>query len=274
MTGKKVFGVIAISLLAGLFTLSDARQEARSVYLQIDYLKVAPDDITDFLQMMEELWKPVHEERLQRGVITNWSMYEVLIHEPGASYNFVIIHTFDDFRNIYSSYSDDVITTVFPGEELNELKRNLRAGSETVNSELWQVEGEVTGEDVNIHTGAYITKNYMDSRGGTGEHTAMELDFWGPIHRVRLDTDILNSWAMYTLVKPGGDARNYTYSTIDYYGKLGDIEGSVGMDLARIAHPDKSDSELQDYFSRTGASRDVIKTELWRSILTVNPLAQ
>jgi len=130
--------------------------------------------------------------------------------------------------------------------------------------------GAALPEGAAAPAGKYITKNYMDSRGASGEHAAMELDFWKPIHYVRIDQDILNSWVMYTMVKPGGASIRYNYSTIDYYDRLSDIEGSVGMELARIAHPDLNDEELADFFTRTGESRTAYKTELWREVLAAD----
>jgi hypothetical protein len=136
--------------------------------------------------------------------------------------------------------------------------------------------GQSSGEPIKIRangqngalpSGNYITKNFMDTRGSNGEHFTLELDFWRPIHHVRIDRNILNSWAMYTLSKPGGSSRKYTYSTIDYYDRLSDIEGFDSRELAGIAHPDFSDQEISSWMNRTGPSRTAWKTELWRRVL-------
>jgi hypothetical protein len=123
-----------------------------------------------------------------------------------------------------------------------------------------------TGAAGVLPSGNYITKNFMDTRGSSGEHTTMELDFWRPIHHVRINRNILNSWAMYTLSKPGGSSRKYNYSTIDYYDRLSDIEGFNSTELAGIAHPDLNPQEISEWMSRTGPSRTAWKTELWRRV--------
>ena len=75
---------------------------------------------------------------------------------------------------------------------------------------------------------------------------------------------------MFTLVRPGGTFLNYTYSTIDFYDRLADIEGHVGMELARTAHPQLSNEELEEFFNRTGPARSVYKTELWKQVWSTN----
>lgn len=118
-----------------------------------------------------------------------------------------------------------------------------------------------------LPTGNYITKNFMDTRGSSGEHFTLELDFWRPIHHVRIERNILNSWAMYTLSKPGGASRKYNYSTIDYYDRMADVDGFDSRELAEIAHPDLSAQEISDWMNRTGPSRTAWKTELWRKVM-------
>ncbi|MGF1670789.1 MAG: hypothetical protein ACFCU6_10085, partial [Balneolaceae bacterium] len=91
------------------------------------------------------------------------------------------------------------------------------------------------------------------------------------LHEERIKRDILDSWGMYTLIYPTGDALNYTYSTIDYYENLNDLRIPAGLPLARIAHPDLSEEELSEYFTRTGESRNLYKTEIWKRIGFVGP---
>jgi len=118
--------------------------------------------------------------------------------------------------------------------------------------------------------GNYITINFFDARFGSGEHAELELEFWGRIHELRIERNILNSWALYSLLYPVGDAIYYTYSTIDYYDEPGDLTQHVGMELARIAHPNMNDEDLANYFNRTGEARSLYKTELWRLIDSVD----
>lgn len=264
---------IVIIVAAGLFPdQKSVANEENTVYLQIDYYSLEKGAGPEFKETKKELWKPVQEKRISRGDISGWSIYEALVTGISADYQFVAITIAEDFSSLYGAGDCELLTQVFSDKELDMVLKKMHRGYTVSHSEIWKMEGAALPEGSDGPTGNYITKNFMDARGASGEHETMELNFWKPIHYVRIDQDILNSWAMYTIVKPGGASSRYNYSTIDYYDRLADIEGSVGMELARIAHPDVTDDQLSDYFSRTGRSRTAYKTEMWRKVISTTDI--
>ncbi|TVQ03855.1 MAG: hypothetical protein EA359_08380 [Balneolaceae bacterium] len=241
----------------------------QTLYLKVDYFKASSENIADYLYVEQELWRPIHQERLNRGIILGWSFYSVFVGEPDVPYNYIAVNVFDDFELVDYYGLNEIVAEVYPDKDLSDFYQQTRESREVVRTEIWRVDGFAGASVENLPVGNYITKNFFDERGGTGEHMEMELDFWGGIHNVRVDREILNSWAMYTLYYPAGDARHYTYSTVDYYENLGDLTIGAGIDLARAAYPDRSDEELNELFARTGASRTLFKTEIWKLLDSV-----
>ncbi len=235
-----------------------------ALYIKVDYMKASPENISNYLEVEQELWKPIHQLRYEEGIILGWRFYSVFVGEPDVPYNYIAVNFFDDFEKIDYYRLNDLVREVYPDKDLAEFYDRTRSSREVVRTEIWQINGIIQDEAQHLPLGSYITKNFFDARGGSGEHEEMELDFWGSIHEVRVAEDILNSWAMYTLYYPAGDARHYTYSTVDYYDNLGDLTIGAGIDLARIAHPEMSDDELNELFSRTASSRSLFKTEIWK----------
>ncbi|MCC5912922.1 MAG: hypothetical protein JJU46_00985 [Balneolaceae bacterium] len=257
---------LSIFILVGAFHQPAEAQTDDTLYLKVDYFKATGPQTSEYLEIEQEIWKALHEERLNRGIILSWDFYAVVAGEPYVPYNYVAINVFDDFSKIDYFDLDDIMNEVYPDKSPDELMERTRAAREVVRTEIWQVNGRIMDEGQTTPGGNYLTINYFDARGGSGEHVEMELDFWGRIHETRIDREILNSWAMYTMLYPSGDAAFYTYSTVDYYDELGDLREPVGTALAAIAHPDLSDEELDKYFTRTADSRSVFKTELWKRI--------
>lgn len=247
------------------------QDDNRTLYLKIDYFKATGQQMSQYLELELEQWQPMHQERFNRGIIKSWDFYSVVAGEPDSPYNFITINVFDDFSLIDYYDLDSIIRSVYPDKDPGELMEHTRNSRELIRTEIWEVNGRIMNDGQKAPGGNYLTINYFDSRGGSGEHEVMELDFWGQIHEIRIENEILNSWAMYTLLYPGGDVRNYTYTTIDYYDNFGDLREPVGMALARAAHPDLSDEELNDLFTRTGDSRTLFKTELWKRISHIGP---
>lgn len=258
--------IFFFSLMLSLMFSCQAAAQNQTLYLKVDYFKATGPQTSEYLEIEQKIWKALHEERLNRGIILSWDFYQVVAGEPYVPYNYVAINVFDDFSKIDYFDLGEIMKEVYPDKSPDELMERTRAAREVVRTEIWQVNGRIMDEGQTTPGGNYLTINYFDARGGSGEHVEMELDFWGRIHETRIDREILNSWAMYTMLYPSGDAAFYTYSTVDYYDELGDLREPVGMALAGIAHPDLSEEELDEYFTRTADSRSVFKTELWKRI--------
>ena len=59
--------------------------------------------------MEQEIWKPIHAERMRRGLLTNWSLYGVPFTTPDAPYSYVTINVFDSFENMATEPSEEII---------------------------------------------------------------------------------------------------------------------------------------------------------------------
>jgi hypothetical protein len=255
--------IFVISTPNRLSAQSDA--SGPTVYMQIQYLEVLhPSTILD---VMSETLLPFQQKRVLADDILDWALYETLISGPNDRYGLISITKTYHYDELFREFSlsekfhevSDANSMMTPQVFLESIR--------VIRSEIWILEGDALSPGAELPKGSYITKNFLDTRGASGEHRTMELDFWRPIHHKRIENGILNAWAMYNLSKPGGSTRNYTYSTIDYYESLGDVAGFNSREMARQAHPSFSEEQLSDYFNRTGPSRTAYKTELWRNIL-------
>jgi len=65
-----------------------AQNTAKNLYLKVDYFKAPSDQIGNYLHVEQELWKPIHQARLDSGIILGWSFYSTFVAEPDAPYNY------------------------------------------------------------------------------------------------------------------------------------------------------------------------------------------
>jgi len=274
------FAALVASLLLAVSPTSAPAEEttaatdgeaAPALYLKVDYFKASSERIGEYLLVERELWKPIHEERLARGIILGWSLYSLFVGEPDAPYNYIAVNVFDDFDKIDYLDLDEIVAAVYPEKDLGGFYQTTRKSREVVRTEIWKVDAVVGGGDDGATEGAaplpignYLTKNFFDSRDGSGEHLEMETDFWEPIHRLRQSRGWLQGWAMATLRYPGGEVRRYTYATMDHYERLGDLTIGAGVEVAAAAYPDLSEEELLAAYERTRAARRSHKTEIWK----------
>lgn len=256
--------LILLLIYLNITTVSFSQSDQQTLYLKVDYFFSSSEMIGEYLSVEQELWKPVHEERVRRGIILGWGFYSLFVGEPNAPYNYIAVNVFDDFDKIDYFGLGDIVSDIYPDKDLTLFYQQTRETREVVRTEIWRVNKTLQPDDSALPLGNYVTKNFFDSRSGNGHHLEMETDFWAGIHRTRIDENLINGWAMYTLYYPAGDVRLYTYSTVDFYERLGDLTTGAGLELARIAYPGLDDDELTGKFDRTSESRTLFKTEIWK----------
>lgn len=266
-TGYAISTLFYLLLLTLAFRVSHTSAATNEhTYLQIDYYVLTEAVAPQFVDTKKRFWKPLQQKRIAQGDIKSWHLYEALLTAPSSDYHFITITTSRHFGKLFEERDASLLANLFPGKNKDDLLKKMHHGFQVSSREIWRVESEALPKEATGPTGNYITKNFMDVRGASGEHATIELDFWKPIHYARIDHNVLSSWGMYTLVRPGGTSRKYAYSTIDYYDQLADIEHSVANELAVIAHPDLSNEQISDFFGRTGQARSAYKGELWHLI--------
>lgn len=137
---------LAGAFLAGTLVPSGETQSNKRHYLRVDFMKIPAAQALRYRTLEEDLWKPVHQLRVDKGYITRWSLYGH--HFPGGAGG--------------SRDYQYVTVTEFP---------SLSAMDDLHYPELFQ---EVHGADYNTE----ITKETLESR--TLTHT----DIWALISRV------------------------------------------------------------------------------------------
>ena len=98
---------IAIAMIQPAFAQSDAPTR---YYLRLDYMKAAPGKGGEYVDLEKTVWKRIHEERLNAGIITGWSLYSVLFPSGTlAEYTHVTVNTYDDFSKTRGGFPASVL---------------------------------------------------------------------------------------------------------------------------------------------------------------------
>jgi hypothetical protein len=112
----------------------------------------------------------------------------------------------------------------------------------------------------------YIQVDYMKVEPGNDEeYQKVELDLWKPIHKERLKSGAIKSWALYGLRFPSGEDEKYNYMTVNVFDKFDKLESPFEnlSNLMKKAHPGK---QMDDFGSRTTKSRRLVRSEVWVQI--------
>ena len=129
-----VFAFLAGTLIP---TASTQSTSAPKQYLQVQYMKVNPGMASEYRSLERDLWKPVHQERVNRGLIRSWGVYGV--HLPGGAvdYDFVVLTEFPDFASLESSRYPELFSEVQGMEDYEAVLKKTNDARTRVRHDVW-----------------------------------------------------------------------------------------------------------------------------------------
>lgn len=97
----KAFGfafALAIAFVAGTLVPSGEAQSSKRHFLRIDYMQIPDGQALRYRNLETEIWKPIHQARVNKGYITSWKLYGH--HFPGGAskYQYVTVTEFPSLQ--------------------------------------------------------------------------------------------------------------------------------------------------------------------------------
>lgn len=226
-----------------------------TTYLKFDYIQVSEENSEAYLQLIDEVWQPLQQMRVDAGEIEEWHLYRVAYPggEDGA-YNYVMVTTVTNLKQLES---DEGITSRISDREM---QRTFSLRDREF-SEIWKRENLVDSPSNGSKPARYVTMDYMDVAPGKDfDYMMLEDDVAKPIHRERIKQDQMRNWEVYSLVIPGGTEYGYNFATGNYFDELSHIEFGFTEEVVKQALPG---TDLPELFNLIFDTRDMVKHELW-----------
>lgn len=261
----------AVLLAAPAGTLA---QEAS--YAQHDYMKVPPGQSQAYVDLEQNLWKPIHRQRAEDGSIAGWNLYEV-VSPAGAdrSHDYVTVTFYEEWGQIENSLTTEHVDQAHPNKDPQQILDQTVETRSLVRSEVVEVIDAVTGEgseSENGDGGDYLRVDFMKvPEGGGSAYVQMEQELWKPIHRQLIEENAQGSWF---LVGPQftGTEDSYQYMTIHAGMSWSDTEPASQFQAIESAiqevYPNRPLSEIGE---RAAETRTIVRTEIWRLVDSVDP---
>ena len=266
---KKHVSCVLFLLFAGFsFALApaQAQDDAPTLYFVVDYMKVPPGDGAEYVEVEREIWKPIHEERLKRGLIRGWTLYDVSLSGMDTPYGYATVNVYDDLEKMMGSFSNEIIAAAHPDAteaEREAMMNRTGAARHLIHNEVWQQESAAEGNA----SAEWIVVNQMQVPPGGGEaYMAVENEVWKPVHDLAIAEGKRRGWSVYSRVLPYGAALGYNYATVDGYDSMGDVVAPGLWDLFLKAHAGATEDDIEEMTNRTMASRTLLQGQLWHRL--------
>ena len=134
--------LIGVSFLAGTIVPTAKPQPAMTRYLQVDYMKVEPGKVPEYLSLEQDLWKPIHQARVKDGTLKAWSLYGVQFPSgTDEKYNFVTLNVFDQFQGLEAPLSgfEELVAKAHPDTKISDFSNRTNSARRLVRSEVWSL---------------------------------------------------------------------------------------------------------------------------------------
>lgn len=229
----------------------------------VDLMKVEPGNGSNYVEAEQKIWKPIHQERIKKGLIVGWLLYEVMYAGSEDPYNYVTVNVFADPANLENPYKGMRFKDIHPNKELSEEMEKTASLRTTIRRQLLSRENYAYPEGADGPSDfQYIVVNYMKTIPG-GNFMQIEEEMAKPVSQKLIENGNWAGWTVWSNVFPRGQSMEANVVTVDYYPDFSTI-GTVNYRQAfEQAHPGKDWSE---FAQKIGNSRNLVRSELWKLI--------
>lgn len=111
----------------------------------LNRMKVRPEDQSDYVQMEMEVFKPLHEEGIRRGLRSHWSIWSSWPYDKGQA-TFTTVDGFADAAQ-FTAEGEDYFSEVHPDLDMNQASEKIQKLRKIESVEIWELVQSVFPEN-------------------------------------------------------------------------------------------------------------------------------
>ena len=110
-------------------------------YMRLDYMKVTPGHESEWIKMERETYKPLHQARIDLGVLRGWTVTTLAMPTGSAlPYNAMTVNLFKDWAQIGAPpKTQEAFQKVYPNRDMSELTAQTAKLRDIVRRELYEI---------------------------------------------------------------------------------------------------------------------------------------
>ncbi|MGB5625947.1 MAG: hypothetical protein WBM61_09465 [Woeseiaceae bacterium] len=247
----KTRSMLLMAVVATVFAIPAATlaqdEERPSLYVSVDCMI---STAADYSSVETDTWQPMHQERVNQGMINSWSLYRVMYGDRSKC-DYYTVTTYRGSTQLNADPSfDTVFQAVHPDGDFSQAMDSTWQARRHVATELW-----VAVDGIPPETHRFAVVNRMSAHDPDA-YERMETRVFKPGHQALVDGGHRSGWAMYALVSPIGTSIPYNYSTVDFVDHLNPVPMAEAM---MSANPDRDLDALQELLEL----REQVSSETW-----------
>lgn len=227
---------------------ASAQAPPEAKFIQVQFMKVVEGKGEEYSKL-EQMWKPLHQDRVDKGQIESWSLYFVSM-PPGSTtreYDAATVTVFGPFAKMEAPYDEAQIARIGTFPNANEIRKSVR-------NEVWRLYRTAGPQ---LFASKFANVLFHKARPGQlADYLRAQTQHYAPINEELVKSGVRSSWHSLGIMYPGGSRREYDWVTWDGFEKFDAVAGdtTAGIDPQRVAAAGNAVS----------AHRDTVQAEYWR----------
>jgi hypothetical protein len=128
---------LAGAFLAGTLVPSATTQVTSRHFLRIDYMQIPTGQALRYRNLETDLWKPVHQLRVDKGYITSWRLYGH--HFPGGprDYQYVTVTEFPSLQAMDELHYPELFQEVHGADYDTSITQQTTESRTLTHTDIW-----------------------------------------------------------------------------------------------------------------------------------------
>jgi hypothetical protein len=266
LSRRNWFSLLLIALSLSIPGKDYAQSAPPRLFARLTLLKAAQGREKEFETFVKEQVKPLQDVRRQSGEMAFWIFFKVHFAGEADEYSYVGVGYYPGWPQTDQEPLGELLAQSNPNADVKDFtSKQSELRSVVRESIFYQLEAIEPNPPV---ASKYVRVDYMKvPPGKEAEYLNLERKEWMPVHQQMLSEGVSSGWGLWQIIFPYGTSSPYNFATSTRYTTYDQVLQGDFEAMFKKVNPSKN---LNEVFSRTAQSRELVKSELWEVLAMSN----
>jgi len=223
----------------------------------VGYMKVKPGQWSNYLEL-EKQAKEFHQARVEKGIVTQWHLYQKMYSGDDDPYDFIVVSFYDDYMKSQNPFPKELVDEMYTSEEQAAFMKKVGETRSQVKAEYYD---QLVASEV-FKPAKYLRVNqYKVKPGDRGKYVQSRREITQPLFSEFVKRGHMAGWSLWSKLTYD---KEFQFVSVDAFEEFGQWkEGMPYEEIWKEVHPDKEQSEVQPEYSDL---RMPVRSEYWKLV--------
>lgn len=255
----KKFNLILVLCLIAQVTFSQV--------VVLNYMKVPPGGGETY-EKAEIHAQKVMQERVNRGEMIGWELYQVQNRGAESPYHYVTVDIYENLVASLKGISGESVQAAL-GDQADAAIDEIMSSRDLIYRETL---GRMGGISL-VEDDKYLLVTYMKAKDPQ-KYFDMERIAFQPLHQIAIDNGEMAGWSVWTPRLFDQAHTDYTALTVNGYSSLeqmGMTNYGKWYNAYTSGKSKEETKEMEKFFDATESIRTIVQSQVWRKVASTTP---